>query len=93
MRGRRDDEWTERRRLGGVCVCVCAVKVGGRKTRESLLCPFHVVLCKHLKWLWAFDFRSDFCGRQVESNGEGPGTRLLSFTAICPALTEPSSFL
>lgn len=74
------------------------------KEREPTLL-LHVVLCKHLKGLWTFDFRSHFCrrvrertrgrGREGEGVEHSLGDRpsLLSITAICPVLREPLSFL
>lgn len=72
----------------------------GRKEKEPSL-VLHVVLCKHLKELWTFDFRFHFCRRKGrvrtgggDRKGEGwslASTGLLSITAICPVLSKPRS--
>lgn len=67
---RRDAQWTER---GGQRIRGRGRGGGCRQWKKEPTLLLHVVLCKHLKGLWTFDFGSRFCRRVRESTrGRGP---------------------
>jgi len=76
MRGRTDDAWTER---GKQHTGRRSAKGRKKEKERELTLLLHVVLCKHLKELWTFDFRSHFCqrggGRTRGRGGERGGAQ------------------